>query len=1822
MSIKTDLNIAPYFDDYDIANKYYRVLFKPGFAVQARELTQLQTTLQNQIEQFGENIYKEGSIIKGCTFTEIRNLQYAKVVDSILLAGGGGRARPEDFIERTVVQIDGTVDEYYFEIEDSSGLKSLIIQGTSGFQSRAPDLNTFFMVYLNTVEVEGIEKKVYEPNDSLSVREYILRTQVVEGVSSETTIDNGIVASTSVAGFSSPIGKSFGLNSSEGIVFQRGHFLFVDDQTVIVSKYLSEVDEEDPFAIQPNNTSVGYAVDESIVNSQQDTSLLDNANGSANENAPGADRLLLVPRLIALNTVAAEADAEFFILRRYENGYAVETRNVSEFNSIAKELARRTYETNGDFTKNKFQFEIVKNDATDTFFVEMGEGIAYSKGYRIANDSKRIFEVPNANTATFDINSQPVNFNYGGFCKVIAATGSVTIGTMANVSLLNSSLVAIGSAIVKNYTRDRVYLYAIRMNTGQAFENVGYVKEGSTNGQIQITPKIINSSESKLIFDANKSFVKSLSDMSFSIRKSKVAPSSAGTITVEPAVDEVFDAETLRDVLVIQSNNNTASTITNTAIVGSNLVITTSAGTQNVTVYYNAKLTSAEQRVKQLLDVYVKTTYKTDADISKYTLGLPDVAEIISIVDSSNKDFTSSFRLVKNQKDNFYDHSYIEKIPGRTLPANNAALTIKVRTFKVDVSSDINFFTVDSYVNIDQEYVSYFETENGDVFDLKSSIDFRPYRLATASYSATVGGATTLAPGVSLPTSATQLFDIDINHVVPAFNTSASVDIEYYGSRVDYIVGNSYGRFKYIVGDVTGNSANAIDKSENSIIAEITVPGYPLLSSELAARLGRRNETLQLTRKTTKTYTMQDIDKISSQLDQITYYTQLTALENATRDLLIQDENGLNRFKNGIVVDPFNDLSIADVSDPTFNSSVDFTENALYPSFRQFPLNLKVKGFTDTQSFDVDNKTATLSSNQYVRFLRQQYATNVRTCTSNFYSYKGTGYLTPEYDVAYDTVTTPKTYAIDLVSPFAEFAEAISEFVPLTSSKKKKIKSTNKVSETGNAAAGRQITTTTTDTFKNIFKELNVASGPAQEEFVGDFVTNFQYKPYIKSIELSVEMYGLRPNTQHFFFFDEKIVDDFIAPGTLRSDISGATSGDRVRRAGKFGTSVTTNSNGELFAIFKIPGNTFIIGERELVIADVGTFEDIESAAASAGRLKFNAYNFSIEKTGLTMSTRKPEFDIKSTRSVTTTNSVTIRNIPPVPPVIQRSERDDRDPPRDPLAQTFFVKDTMTQGADCLYLGRLDLYFSRKSATNGITVMIREVENGYPSFEILPFSKIHLRASQVNISNDASVVTSIIFEAPVRLDAEKEYAIVVMPDAADPDYLIFTQKVGGTDLLTGTAVNSDWGDGVLFTSTNNRSWNSYQDEDIRFDLYRYNFNVDQGTVELETDNAEFFSIQNTVGGFANNELAYVFTAAVGTTYQLVLNVTTNVVTGSALNNYSAGDYVYVEHTSGEKDLLRVVSVTNSTQIIVDKLPKFAGTINSRPVVAGKINYFNTRKPDFLVLEDSSARDTRIFASAGIIYGIDSGATASIVSVDNIELSYIQAMVNRITDTNTNVRTAVKAIDPAAPGNAAYTSEFSFADKKAFNEKGCVVYSKSNDITNDKNLRVVLTLEKDSIATTTPLVDIETAKIFAYVYNITDTVETTSKYISKRVELQEGFDAEDFRLYLTGYRPIGSDIKVYLKVKNGDDPVSLRNNEWFELDKIEGSTLFSSTSNVNDYKEFVFEIPETEKLAGITTYTNSTGTYYSFRSFSIRIDLLSDDVARVPKVLDYRGISFQ
>ena len=63
MTLKTNLDTAPYYDDFDPDDNFHRILFRPGYAIQSRELTQLQSILQRQIELHGKHIFKNGAIV-------------------------------------------------------------------------------------------------------------------------------------------------------------------------------------------------------------------------------------------------------------------------------------------------------------------------------------------------------------------------------------------------------------------------------------------------------------------------------------------------------------------------------------------------------------------------------------------------------------------------------------------------------------------------------------------------------------------------------------------------------------------------------------------------------------------------------------------------------------------------------------------------------------------------------------------------------------------------------------------------------------------------------------------------------------------------------------------------------------------------------------------------------------------------------------------------------------------------------------------------------------------------------------------------------------------------------------------------------------------------------------------------------------------------------------------------------------------------------------------------------------------------------------------------------------------------------------------------------------------------------------------------------------------------------------------------------------------------------------------------------------------------------------------------------------------------------
>jgi hypothetical protein len=133
MPISTDTNVSPYFDDTSADKNYYKVLFKPGVAVQVRELNQLQTLLQAQIEKFGDNILQKGTVVDGCHLSFHNIFPYVKIKDVTTTSG-----------PVVVSDYEG------FYLKNSANLQAFVVTSASGYETQSPDLNTLYIRYLNS----------------------------------------------------------------------------------------------------------------------------------------------------------------------------------------------------------------------------------------------------------------------------------------------------------------------------------------------------------------------------------------------------------------------------------------------------------------------------------------------------------------------------------------------------------------------------------------------------------------------------------------------------------------------------------------------------------------------------------------------------------------------------------------------------------------------------------------------------------------------------------------------------------------------------------------------------------------------------------------------------------------------------------------------------------------------------------------------------------------------------------------------------------------------------------------------------------------------------------------------------------------------------------------------------------------------------------------------------------------------------------------------------------------------------------------------------------------------------------------------------------------------------------------------------------------------------------------------------------------------------------------------------------------------------------------------------------------------------------------
>lgn len=437
MAINT--NGTPYYDDFDPTKNYHRILFRPGRSVQGRELTQSQTILQNQVTSFASHIFSQNTPVSGGRITYNLGCSYLKLNTTY----NNSSINVSDYLDQTISNETGTILA-----------KVIAYSFATGTTTVPGDPPTLILSYLtgNTFEDSTtIYKVVGNSRTPFATTIGTAGGLTCTGISSTASISDGVFYVITSKTATSSVGES--------IPYPMGIFVNVTDDTIILDKYTNTP-----------SYRVGLEINEEIVSSLDDSSLLDPALGSSNYQAPGADRYKLSLSLVKL-PLSLGGDENFIELLRIENGVPVKKVEDTSYDDIDDYFAKRDYETNGDYIVQDFKLVPTANPSSNnSYIMNVGKGLAYVHGYRIENTAE-INIVTNRARTTESQNNNPVFINYGSYFYVDTLRGNTSFFNVTNNQAIDIHCVPtsnISTANANTYTSTLVgkgYLRNLEFNT-------------------------------------------------------------------------------------------------------------------------------------------------------------------------------------------------------------------------------------------------------------------------------------------------------------------------------------------------------------------------------------------------------------------------------------------------------------------------------------------------------------------------------------------------------------------------------------------------------------------------------------------------------------------------------------------------------------------------------------------------------------------------------------------------------------------------------------------------------------------------------------------------------------------------------------------------------------------------------------------------------------------------------------------------------------------------------------------------------------------------------------------------------------------------------------------------------------------------------------------------------------------------------------------------------------------------------------------------------------------------------------------------------------
>lgn len=1085
-----------YKDDFSDSAGYYRILFNSGVALQARELTQVQTIIDKQIERMGNNLFVDGAAVQpgGQSIFNVEYITLQDLTNYPLPVDGNGVLNKSAV---TGVSFTGQTSNITFTIDD-------IAEGFVENSVTYPA--SLYVNYTNTSSNTG---------DTTSAPRVqageILRANDGSGREFKVSNSGGVV---NHVGFA----NKFSVGSS--IHYAKGFFVYSTPQEIYVNRFSNKPTAE-----------IGYKVVEDVVSVADDTSLYDNQGTSPNLTAPGADRYRI--RLVLTKRADVAAGETFIFLADIKNG--VITSQVDAFTAykIPRDLiAKRIKENSGDYLVQPYTVQFLSDSDNNYLRLKHSQGIAVIDGYRVETQRQGFIRVPKA-TSTRTRTDDIVAMGYGNYVEVEESntSGLPDISSFTKLTLKTGAGwtgTSIGTARVRAITYDaasnyyRFYLFDIKTLPSYDFGDTGSIGTSTSSyfDLRQVGGKAqLNSTFNNTLFvslPANRPA--SISDVDVTVqRQINISHTgSAGTIQANSTNANLTGAETFTDVdlwywsYADSSINQITGTYSGGGVLTDqvDLSVTAANGSgTNVTVYGYVRDPNAQSKTKTLTDRSM-TISSLDSDgygLKYLNLHRADVYSVTEVIDAadSSKDLRGSFSFDTGQRDNYYGVGRLVLKGGKSDPTLSGPVHVKYKYF---THGNGKFFSKSSYDNAGVGFgykdIQTYTTADGYTFNLRDVLDFRPVADSDGNFSDTTTGAQV----TNLPR---------VNDTIEIGSAS------YYSPRKDRLILDKTGVINYMLG------ASGTGKSPPTPIGAMSLFEFALNPNTLYA------SDLQIRKEEHKRYTMKDISRLERRVDKIEEYTTLSLLETDAINFSVLDDSGNDRLKSGILADNFSTHLLSDVNAPNnqFNASIDWRKGHLHPS-------VAVRNITLV--YDSDNSVNTIRKGDKVLidYDEELYLDQNQISSDTFINefevrnYVGNMTLSPSSDTWYDYRRVPRKIIpqaakIDVTDAYNwNHFEHDWNGTPLEDLEVGDQTTTFEITYSGNKA-------------KKTYNK--VVGTEVIEEFIEDKVIERTTIRTMRSKKVYFKVTSLRPNTQYFAFFNGVSVADFVREETFRNFADDAT---------------------------------------------------------------------------------------------------------------------------------------------------------------------------------------------------------------------------------------------------------------------------------------------------------------------------------------------------------------------------------------------------------------------------------------------------------------------------------------------------------------------------------------------------------------------------------------------------------------------------------------------------------------------------------------------------------